>query len=78
MAMERLMSITERINQVSIYDHRPCPCGSGKPSHWEFDARGIPTARVCPDCREKKLSKFRPEVLTNPNYDLMGETLDED
>jgi hypothetical protein len=27
---------------------------------------------------EEKLGKFRPEVLTDPNYDLMGEELDDD
>jgi hypothetical protein len=47
---------------------KPCPCGSEKNSWWENDARGIPLARVCVECREKKLNKFRPEVLTNSNY----------
>lgn len=45
-----------------------CPCGSGKNSWWEIDARGIPLSRVCADCKETKLSKFKPEVLTNPQY----------
>ena len=47
---------------------KPCPCGSEKNSWWEKDARGIPLARVCVECKGKKLSKFRPEVLTNSNY----------
>ena len=47
---------------------KPCPCGSEKNSWWESDARGIPLARVCVDCRDNKLSKFRREVLTNSNY----------
>jgi hypothetical protein len=47
---------------------RPCPCGSTKNSWWESDARGIPLARVCVECKEKKLGKFRPEVLANSNY----------
>jgi hypothetical protein len=47
---------------------RVCPCGSGESSWWESDARGIPLARVCVECRDKKLSKYRPEVLTNSNY----------
>lgn len=46
-----------------------CHCGSGKPSWWEIDARGIPLARVCDKCKEEKLAKYRPEVLTNPNYE---------
>ena len=45
-----------------------CPCGSDKNSWWESDARGIPLARVCVECKDKKLSKFRPEVLTNSQY----------
>lgn len=45
-----------------------CPCGSGESSWWESDARGIPLARVCSECVDKKLSKYRPEVLTNSNY----------
>lgn len=45
-----------------------CPCGSNKPSWWEYDARGIPLARVCTSCKREKLSRYRPEVLSNPNY----------
>lgn len=41
----------------------------GDGSWWENDARGIPLARVCEECREEKLKEFRPEVLTNPNYE---------
>lgn len=45
-----------------------CNCGSGKSSWWEFDARGIPLTRVCADCQEEKLSRYRPDVLTDPAY----------
>lgn len=48
---------------------KPCPCGSGENSWWENDARGIPLARVCVKCEQKVLSKYRPEVLTNPRYE---------
>lgn len=47
-------------------------------SWWENDARGIPLARVCTECIGVKLKKYRPEVLDNPNYDLMDCPLDED
>ena len=47
-------------------------------SWWENDARGIPLARVCMGCIDQKLAKYRPEVLTNSNYDLMDCPLDED
>lgn len=49
---------------------RPCNCGSGKPSWWENDARGIPLARVCDKCKKQKLAGFRPDVLTNPGYEV--------
>ena len=47
---------------------KSCPCGSGNDSWWENDARGIPLARVCDSCIAERLSKFRPEVLTDSNY----------
>jgi hypothetical protein len=56
---------------------RPCPCGSGKPSWPEYDARGIYLTRACEDCRDEKLSQFRPEVLTDPAYEC-DEPIDED
>ena len=48
---------------------RECPCGSGRNSWWENDARGIPLARVCQKCRAEKLAKFRPEVLIDSQYE---------
>ena len=48
---------------------RLCNCGSEKNSWWEHDAKGIPLARVCVECKTEKLGKFRPEVLTNSNYE---------
>ena len=33
-------------------------------SWWEHDARGIPLCRVCDECVDEKLSKYRPEILT--------------
>jgi hypothetical protein len=46
----------------------PCPCGSDKPSHWQYDARNIPLCRTCEDCHQRKMARYRPEVLTNPQY----------
>lgn len=45
-----------------------CRCGSGKDSYWVNDARGIPLGRMCEDCEQERLSKFRPDVLTDSNY----------
>ena len=38
-------------------------------SWWEYDARGIPLTRVCNRCRKEKLSHYRRDVLSDPNYD---------
>jgi len=51
---------------------------NGEYSWIEYDARGIPLCKVCDQCQEAKLSTYRPEVLTDAQYDLMGETLEED
>lgn len=47
---------------------RPCPCGSGQLSQWQYDARGIELCRTCPQCHQRKMGGYRKEVLTNPNY----------
>jgi len=44
-------------------EERPCDCGSGESSEWEFDVQGIELCRACPRCRDTKLSKYRPETL---------------
>lgn len=48
---------------MSEFEMKPCPCGSGLLSEWAHDGRGIPLCRVCPKCREKQLSRYRPEIL---------------
>jgi hypothetical protein len=47
---------------------RPCPCGSGYQSRWQFDARGIELCRTCDACHNDKMARYRPDVLTNSNY----------
>jgi hypothetical protein len=37
-------------------------------SWWEYDARGIPLCRVCEECVEEKLSRYRQDVLTDSSY----------
>lgn len=49
-------------------DH-PCSCESGLESWWEYDARGIPLCRVCDKCRDERLRQYRPEVLSDGNYE---------
>lgn len=53
---------------MGLYDMRLCPCGSGKASCWQHDARGIPLCRTCDDCHARQMKKYRPEVLTDSNY----------
>ena len=43
----------------------------------ETDARGIFLCFVCDICEKEKLSKYRPEVVTDPNY-WASEFIDEE
>jgi hypothetical protein len=54
-----------------------CECGSGEPARARYDARGIFLTYACWKCRKQKLAKFRPEVLTDPNYEA-SEPIDEE
>ena len=60
---------------------RPCPCGSGKTSFWEHDARGIPLFRSCDSCDAEKRAKYRPSTFTgygSGNYTDYGEQIEPD
>ena len=35
---------------------------------WEYDAKGIELCKVCMFCRDERLAKYRPEVLSDPSY----------
>jgi hypothetical protein len=56
---------------------KQCRCGSGQIRYAEYDARGIFLDYVCDQCREAKLKKYRPDVLTDSNY-WHDEPIDED
>lgn len=45
---------------MNLAEHR---CEPGE-SWWENDAQGIPLSRVCPQCYDAKMAKYRPEILT--------------
>jgi hypothetical protein len=47
---------------------KTCACGSGEPAEAELDARGIFLCYLCDDCRKEKLSHYRRDVLTDPDY----------
>jgi hypothetical protein len=57
---------------------RPCNCGSGLDSWWEYDAQRIPLCRVCNKCRTEKLRQYRPEILTGYDQSDVDESIDED
>ncbi|MFA7121413.1 MAG: hypothetical protein WC277_08015 [Bacilli bacterium] len=48
---------------MGLYDVRPCPCGSGLPSTWEFDKCGVPLCRTCEKCHDLMMKTYRPEIL---------------
>lgn len=54
-----------------------CQCGSGLPSHWAYDARGIPLCRTCAQCHQRQMAKYRKDVLVDPNY-WADEPIEED
>jgi len=56
---------------------RPCSCGSGENQKAEYDARRIFLTYACDKCRKERLSHFRPDVLSDPNY-WTDEPIDED
>jgi len=47
-------------------------------SWWEYDAQGIPLARVCDHCAAEKLSKYRPEILSGYTQADVDEPIDEE
>jgi hypothetical protein len=49
----------------------------GDGSWWEYDARGIELCRVCDSCRKEKLSRYRPDVLSDSAY-WADEAIEED
>jgi hypothetical protein len=55
-----------------------CPCGSKEWPWIAYDARNIPLGYMCDKCEKRKLAAFRPEVLTDPNYDAPDLGDDED
>ena len=67
------------ISPASEKDGEAMNCNhEGEYSWFEHDARGIPLAKVCAKCKEAKLAVYRPEVLTDPQYDTFGEQIEED
>jgi hypothetical protein len=67
----------EKVTQANLPDHQLTHDKSN--SWWENDARGIPLCRVCEDCREVALSRYKPEVLSGRGYEeVVEERIEED
>lgn len=45
-----------------------CYCGSNLGREAKYDARGIFLTYTCEECEHDKLARFRPDVLSDPNY----------
>lgn len=43
---------------------------------WEHDYQGIPLCRVCDNCRETKLARYRPEILTGYDQGDVDEAIE--
>lgn len=50
-----------------------CSCGSNNYPFWIYDARGIALVKACESCEEEKLKRYRPEVLSDWNYECCEE-----
>ncbi len=59
---------------MTEHDHQCDP----SESWWEYDAQRIPLCRVCAVCRDWKLSRFRPEILTGYDQSDVLEPIEPD
>ncbi len=50
----------------------------GDGSWWANDAQGIPLARVCGECEDEKLGRFRPEILSGYDQSDVDEPIEPD
>ena len=66
----------KRIEIMSNLKYHPHTKSDG--SWWENDARGIPLARVCDECRAAKLAGFRKVILTGYGQSDVDEPIEED
>lgn len=47
-------------------------------SWWEYDAQGIPLVRVCEQCVDEQLARFRPDILEGYNQSDVDEPIEEE
>ena len=48
----------------------------GDGSEWAYDAQGIELCRVCAECKDVKLSRYRPEILTGYDQNDVNEPIE--
>ena len=63
---------------MSRHDLRPCPCGSGLMSQWQFDGRGIELCRTCDKCHDEQMKKYNPVILDYYTQADVDEQIEED
>ena len=63
--------------QIEFEAHATCDCGSGEYPYAIIDAQGIYVCRACYVCEDRKISGYRSEIFTNPNY-ATTERIEED
>jgi len=54
---------------------RPCNCGSGLTSSWQYDADGIELCRTCKTCHQRMMARYRSDIKTVSSRDY-GEEVD--
>lgn len=52
---------------------RKCTCDSGEWGEEQYDARGIYLCITCSSCHVNKMKAYRPEVLTDSDYECNEE-----
>jgi hypothetical protein len=44
-------------------------CNNTKPTYWLYDGYGIPLVKVCDNCKESQLKRFRKDINTRYEAD---------
>lgn len=73
---EREAAFTRDVEPRQDDDLRHHDCDRSE-SWWEHDAQGIPLCRVCDVCRDVKLARYRPEILSGYDQSDVDEPIEE-
>ena len=50
---------------------------SNEPSWWARDAQGIELCRICDRCKDEKLARYRPEILSGYDQNDVDEPIED-